>query len=105
MGKLDWLQPHLVPILQERPDYFWISYQVWKRLKATNPVVAKRLVDEYTEAVGRGGGAHTGPAWAISQCLGRWDQVEEHYLNAQGVRIDDVHASSDDRVAVFRLRR
>lgn len=105
MAKLTWLRPHVEAVLRERPDYFWLSYQVWPRLQLLNPVAANRLVAKYGPAVGEGGGDHVGPAWAISQCLGTWDRVEEHYLNAQGLRVGNVRASSDDRVAIFRMRR
>lgn len=105
MARLTWLRPPVEAVLQERPDEFWMSYQVWERLQVVDRVAANRLVAEYGPAVGSGGGAHVGPAWAISQCLGRWDSVEERYLNAQGLRVGRVQASASDRVAIFRMRK
>ena len=105
MARLTWLRPHVEAVLMERPDYFWMSYTVWQRLQLLDSVAANRLVEDYGTAVGRGGGAPVGPAWAISQCLGRWDRVEEQYLYAPGLRVGNVRASSDDRIAIFRMRR
>ena len=93
----------LVAILQERPRRWWTSYSLWFRILETNADLARRIEDRYGPAVGRGGGAKTGPVHGISSILGdgRTPHVMTERLQSEDMVIGGWEVSGP-HTAIFR---
>jgi hypothetical protein len=102
MASLVHLREPLGAVLRERPDWYWLAYQVYERLVEVDPATVDLLRQEFGNAVGKGGGHHFGPAVAIAQCLGTWPEcVDVKHINARGLRINEIEASGEEK-GIFR---
>jgi hypothetical protein len=102
MPRFEELRDVLGPILQERPNCYWLCYQVLNRLRERHPDVLEVLEERYGTGYGEGGGWPYRPDSAIAQCLADWPEcVDVQYLFGRDLQIGDIRAS-DDAMGIYR---
>jgi len=102
MPRFEELREVLGQILQERPNCYWLCYQVLNRLRELHPEILDRLEETYGTGYGRGGGAPYRPDSAIAQCLSDWPEcVDVQYLFGRDLQIGDIIAT-DDTMGIYR---
>ncbi len=105
MPRFEELRPHLQPILQERPDHYWLSYQILLRLREREPNLLAELEARYPgQGYGKGGGAPFRPDNAISLCLAGWlECVDTRYLNGSEIFVRNIESSAE-QLGIFRWK-
>jgi len=102
MPRFDELREDLGQILQERPNCYWLCYQILNRLRERNPEILEVLEEKYSTAYGRGGGDYYSTDSAIEHCLQDWPEcVEVQYLLGRDLQIGDARAS-EEATAIYR---
>jgi len=102
MPRFEELREALGQILQERPNCYWLCYQILNRLRERNPEILERLEQKYGMGYGRGGGDYYRPDSAIAHCLQDWPEgVDVQYLFGQDLRVGNIRAT-DDTMGIYR---
>lgn len=96
MPRFEELRDVLGQILQERPNCYWLCYQIMNRLRELQPEVLDGLEGRYGSGYGIGGGAYYRPDNAIAQCLADWPEcVDVQYVFGRDLQIGNIRASND----------
>lgn len=104
MPRFEELRDVLGQILQERPDCYWLCYQILTRLRELHPEILEDLERRYGTGYGKGGGAHYRPDSAIANCLQDWpESVDVQYLLGRQLQVGHIRAS-DDPMGIYRWR-
>jgi hypothetical protein len=102
MPRFEELREVLGQILQERPNCYWLCYQILNRLRELHPEILEELEKRYGTGYGQGGGAPYRPDSAIAHCLRDWPEcVDVQCLFGRDLQIGDIRAS-DDVMVVYR---
>ena len=102
MPKFEELRDVLGEILRERPDCYWLCYQILRRLEEVHPDVLERLREKYGTGHGQGGGAYYRPDSAIANCLSDWREcVDVQYLLGRNLQVGNARAT-DDLMGIYR---
>ena len=102
MPRFDELRDVLGKILQERPNCYWLCYQILKRLRELYPEIVEGLEERCETGYSRGGGTFYRPDNAIAHCLQDWPEcVDVQYLFGRDIQVGDIRVP-DEAVAVYR---
>jgi len=102
MPRFEELREVLGQILKERPNCYWLCYQILIRLREKHPGILDGLEKRYGTGYGQGGGSPYRPDSAIAQCLGDWPEcVDVKYLYGWKLQIGDIKAT-DVIMGIYR---
>ncbi|UCC22539.1 MAG: hypothetical protein JSW23_00230 [Planctomycetota bacterium] len=102
MARFEEFREALGQILQERPNCYWLGYQIVEVLRERNPEILGVLEKKFATSYGRGGGDYYSTDSAIAHCLQDWPEcVDVQYLLGRELQIGDVKAS-DEVIAIYR---
>ncbi len=102
MARFEEFRQALGQILQERPNCYWLGYQIVEMLRERNPEILEVLEKKFATSYGRGGGDYYRSDIAIAHCLQDWPEcVEVQYLLGRDLQIGDVKAS-EEAITIYR---
>jgi hypothetical protein len=104
MPRFEEFREALAQILQERPNSYWLPYQIVALLRERNPEILEVLEKKFATSYGQGGGDYYSTDSAIAHCLQDWPEcVDVQYLLGRDLQIGDVKAN-DEVITIYRHR-
>ena len=102
MPRFEEFREALAQILQERPNSYWLPYQIVALLRERNPEILEVLEKKFATSYSQGGGDYYSTDSAIAHCLQDWPEcVDVQYLLGRDLQIGDVKAN-DEAITIYR---